>query len=102
MIDSDEENFLDAKPAGTRKEGATSSIISPKTQQGGVDFTNLLKLNLMPFDFAEDGEFDVMQLQNKIDMVMTERKQSSFGPKTQFTMDAIRRERKFSMQSPYQ
>jgi hypothetical protein len=42
----------------------------------------------MPFDFAEDGEFDA--LQQGIDMIKTARKLSTIAPKNLIAMEAIR------------
>lgn len=53
----------------------------------------------MPFDFAEENEFDVLnKADDHIDPLKTTRKQSSFGSKTKKTMQDIQKERKYSMQ----
>lgn len=102
MKDSDE-SFSESKK-GTRLGNGpliTSSNVSPLGHHQGQDFSQNLKLNLLPFDFAEDGEFDVLQMQQGVDMIKTARKQSSIQPSRIDVMEAIRKERKFSMQCPY-
>lgn len=61
MKDSDE-SFSESKKGTKVGNGAfiNSSNVSPMGLHQGQDFSQNLKLNLLPFDFAEDGEFDVL------------------------------------------